>query len=98
LAEAHKLHCFETVDSLEAFLDQGLREMTEAGLNPGGLTRVVLIFTNPRAVDAVAKRMAPGYGFAAWPQPDAWLSLYERIDDLRERARSYNPQFVPRYL
>jgi hypothetical protein len=98
LAEAHKLHCYSNVEALEAFLDQGLTEMTDAGVNPGGLTRIVLVYTDPRAVAAVATRMAPGHDFAAWPQPDAWLALYARIDDLRERARSHNPQFVPRHI
>ena len=98
LATAHKLHCFSDVEALEAFLDAGLADMTAAGLNPGGLTRIVLVFTDSRTVAAVATRMAPGQDFAAWPQPDAWLALYARIDELRARARAYDPQFVPRYL
>jgi len=96
------IHCYSNVDALEAFLDAGLADMEkhrERGWEaPEGLTRVALVFTSPRAVQAVARRMAPGFDFAAWPQPDAWLALYQQIDALRERARQYNPLFAPRYI
>jgi hypothetical protein len=85
LAPVHKLHCYSTVDALEAFLEEGLKDLREVGVP--GLIRVALIFTNPKAVDAVAKRMAPGHELAAWPQPDAWLQMYQHIDQLQEMAR-----------
>lgn len=97
-----KVHCYSTVDALAVTLDAVLDEMkrhTSRGWEmPHGLTRVALVFTDPRAMRVVASRMAPGCEFAAWPQPDAWLSLYQRIDDLRARAKAVDPQFVPRYL
>ncbi len=85
LAPVHKLHCYSTVDALEAFLETGLHDLKVIGLP--GFVRVVLIYTNPKALAAVEKRMAPGHHLAAWPQPDAWLQIYEHIDQLQEMAR-----------
>ncbi len=99
---AMKIHCYSTVDALDATLNEVVDEMARHRANgwdmPQGLTRVTLIFSDQRAVDVVTKYMAPGFDFAAWPQPDAWLALYQRIDDLRARARQYDPQCAPRYL
>lgn len=102
LEPAHKLHCYSDVDALAVTLDATLaqlRQLRKRGKDvPAGLTRVCLVFTDPRAVQVISMRMEPGYGFPAWPAPDAWLQLYARIDDLRARARQFNPQFTPRYL
>jgi len=99
---AMKVHCYSTVEALGATLAEIVSEMRRHRANgwdmPEGLTRIALIFSDPRAVDVVRKHMAPGFDFAAWPQPDAWLALYGRIDELRDRARMYDPQFAPRYL
>lgn len=97
-----KVHCYSTVDALEATLNEVVAEMQghrARGFDmPEGLTRVAVVFTDPRAINVVAQRMAPGFDFAAWPQPDAWLALYKKVDDLRARAKAVDPQFAPRYL
>lgn len=99
---AMKIHCYSTVEALEVTLQEIVDEMARHRANgwdmPQGLTRVALIFSDPRAVDVVTKHMAPGFDFAAWAQPDAWLALYQRIDELRSRAQQYEPAFAPRYL
>jgi hypothetical protein len=86
LAPMHKVHCYSNVDALEAFLEKGLDELKAAGF-PRGLTRVVLVFSTPRALDAVERRMRPGHQLAAWMQPDAWMQIYKHIDQLQEMAR-----------
>lgn len=99
---AMKVHCYSTVDALDATLKEIVDEMARHIANgwdmPHGLTRIALIFSDARAVDVVQTYMAPGFDFAAWPQPDAWLALYQKIDDVRARARQYDPAFAPRYL
>lgn len=100
-----KCHCYSSVDALEETLKEVYDELSMIrrtnimdGPIPDGLTRIALIFTDPRAISVVAKYMAPGFEFSAWPQPDAWLALYQQIDGLRVRARRYDPQFVPRHI
>ena len=95
LSVAHMVHCYQTVDSLELFLEMGLSKIRHAGLT--GYMRVVLIYSDPAAIAVVTKRMQPGVEFPAWHQPDAWLTLYKDIAGLRTRARRFDPHFLPRY-
>lgn len=93
---AMMVHCYSTVDALESVMEKGQQELLAAGL-PGHV-RVALVFRDSRAIEVVKKRMAPGFDFPAWSDPDAWLQLYNVIDGLRARAKQYDPQFAPRYI
>ena len=75
---SHAVHVFTSIDTLEAFLEDGLDQLEAAGLGRG-LRRVALFHSSPRAVHAVATRMAPGCTFEAWPQPDCWRELFEQL-------------------
>jgi hypothetical protein len=90
----HSIHTFSSADALAEYLEAGLDQMEVAGFGRG-LRRVVLIHKTLAPVEAVAKRMAPGHEFVAWPEPDCWIDLYQNIADLRTRARAANPDFVP---
>jgi hypothetical protein len=100
LAVEHTLFCYSSASVLEQRLAMGLEELAAAraaGVDvPAKLTRIVLVFTDPRAVAVVDRFMEPGFEAIAWPQPDAWLALYGRIEELRARARRFDPTFAPR--
>lgn len=98
---AHPILCFSTIDVLEHALDVMLKEMADlkrldADI-PTGLTDMILVFKDPRAVNIVATRMEPGFEFWALHLPDAWPILYQRIGELRAKARRYDPSFVSKY-
>lgn len=101
LAKGSKLHCYSNVDALDYTLSSVVQEMNHHRANgwtmPDGLCRMVLIFTDSRAIKVVQRHMAHGWEFAFWPQPEAWHDLYSRIEDFRARARQYDPDFKPRY-
>jgi hypothetical protein len=90
----HSIHTFSSADALAEYLEDGLDQMEAAGFGRG-LRRVVLIHKTMAPVEVVAKRMAPGHEFVAWPEPDVWIDLYQKIADLRTRARKANPNFIP---
>jgi hypothetical protein len=91
----HAIHVYSSRQALAWYLEEILREMRQAGFSIG-LTRIVLVCSDLRHVAEVERRMEPGHEPAAWQAPDAWLVLYDRIDELRDRARRFNPQFIPR--
>jgi len=97
----HPIFCFSTVDALEHVLDEILKELDELRKVdpdvPGGLTDMILLFKDNRAVNAVARRMQPGFDFLALALPDGWPILYQRLPDLRRQAARYDPSFVPKY-
>lgn len=101
MAKAMKVHCYSNSDALDYTLRSVVQEMRHHTRNgwpmPDGLTRIILVFTDAKAVEVVKKYMTAGTDFAACPQPDAWHQLYDRIDELRHRARKYDPDFKPRY-
>lgn len=99
---SHPVFCYSTIDALEYFLEETILKpmlaLRESDPNtPHGLTDVILLFRNPRAVTAIATRMEPGFDYWALHLPDGWPILYSRIGELRQRARRYDPAFVSKY-
>ena len=105
LTPMHMIHVYTSVVELRAFLDAGLEEMRLSRLadrvqDVVGLTRVWLFHKDTDAIDVVRVRMSErpngglwsDVGFEYWPIPDGWHGFYRHIEQLRARARQYDPQ------
>jgi len=92
LQTMHAVGHYATVGELAAFLDNLLEELTDAGV-PRGLTRVLLFYRTPRAIEEVQQRLVPGGTFLAFKAPACWQRLGARLPELRAWAREIEPGF-----
>lgn len=82
LSAHHVVFRYSSIDALEAWLELRLDELKGHGV-PRALSRALLFYRHPRAIDVVSSRMCPGFQVALYRVPEAWPELAGRIEQLR---------------
>ena len=93
LQTMHKQQEFLGATELAGFLDHLLDELAAVDM-PRGLTRVILFWRTPQAVDLVNARMRPGHTAQAFKAPACWLQMARSLPELQAWASRIEPGFM----